>query len=418
MSNNEQTSADPVAPVAEPAPPPAHRPSRARRVVPVIVLLALIGTAVWYFFLRQPVTATNVVKVSGRIEADDSAIAAKVAGRIREITVREGDIVKAGQTIATLDDEQAKEREVQAQAAVEQAETRVRRATQQLSVINEQINQSDLTVDQARLDARGRVSQAESQVAAAESQLAQAESNYQQAQYDAEKFERLFKTGDVSERQYKQAQTTLASQLSIVRSQRKQVDAARSALTVARASLANPKIRSAQTATLREQFKQAQSDVDAANADADKARAALREVTANRTDLTVVAPFDGTITTRVVEPGEVVTAGTTLVKLVNLNAIYLRGFVPEGQIGNVKIGQPVRVFLDSDSNHPLDAEVTRIDPEATFTPENTYFQNERVKQVVGVKLAIKVPDGSAKPGMPADGEILISGEWPGPGRTE
>jgi HlyD family secretion protein len=68
------------------------------------------------------------------------------------------------------------------------------------------------------------------------------------------------------------------------------------------------------------------------------------------------------------------------------------------------------VYLDSNPNSPIDAYVSRIDPEATFTPENTYFRDERVKQVVGVKLQLKGAVGFAKPGMAADGEILTQGE--------
>ena len=111
------------------------------------------------------------------------------------------------------------------------------------------------------------------------------------------------------------------------------------------------------------------------------------------------------------EIGEVVSAGTAIITLMNPGQIYLRGFVPEGEIGRVKVGQPARVYLDSAPYEPIEAEVSRIDPEASFTPENTYFRDERVKQVVGIKLLIKSPQGNAKPGMPADGEILVSGDW-------
>jgi HlyD family secretion protein len=101
------------------------------------------------------------------------------------------------------------------------------------------------------------------------------------------------------------------------------------------------------------------------------------------------------------------------VTLVNLAEVYLRAFVPEGQIGHVRVGQPARVYLDSAPTRPLEAQVTRVDPQASFTPENTYFREDRVKQVVGVKLRLRSADGSAKPGMPADGEILVSGSaWP------
>jgi HlyD family secretion protein len=157
----------------------------------------------------------------------------------------------------------------------------------------------------------------------------------------------------------------------------------------------------------------AQRQVGAARADAERARAQLGEARANREDLRVRAPFAGTVATRTAEPGEVVTAGTPIITLVNLAEVYLRAFVPEGQIGRVRVGQPARVYLDSAPTTPIDAFVSRIDPEASFTPENTYFREERVKQVVGVKLQLRGAVGFAKPGMPADGEILVEGDqWP------
>ncbi len=127
----------------------------------------------------------------------------------------------------------------------------------------------------------------------------------------------------------------------------------------------------------------------------------------------MVAPFAGTVITRAAEPGEVIQAGTPIVTLLDLAKVYLRGFVPEGEIGRVKIGQLAHVYLDSNVTQALDAYVSRIDPQATFTPENTYFRDDRVRQVVGVKLQLKGGFGYAKPGMPSEGEVLVSGDtWP------
>jgi len=170
-------------------------------------------------------------------------------------------------------------------------------------------------------------------------------------------------------------------------------------------------------AAVQGQILQAQADIAAAQADAERARAQLVEARANRQDLRIVAPFAGTVATRTAEPGEVVMAGTPVITLVNLAEVYLRAFVPEGQIGQVRVGQPARVYLDSAPTQPIEAFVSRVDPQATFTPENTYFREDRVKQVVGVKLLLRGAVGFAKPGMPADGEILVRGtEWP-PRRT-
>src|SRR5262249_37954315 len=102
--------------------------SRLRILIPLIILLILVGLAVWYFFLRGPAVPTNLIVLSGRIETDNAAVGAKTSGRIREITVREGDRVTAGQVIAILDDDQVRAREEQARAVVTGAQTRITRA--------------------------------------------------------------------------------------------------------------------------------------------------------------------------------------------------------------------------------------------------------------------------------------------------
>src|ERR1700730_10165938 len=117
-----------------------------RKELPKILrwlLILAIGVVavflVWWFLIRQPPMPHNVIALSGRIEGDDSTIAAKTAGRIREIRVREGDVVKAGDVIAVLDEEQAVQREQQARAAVQGAETRVAHSQEQIGVLQEQL---------------------------------------------------------------------------------------------------------------------------------------------------------------------------------------------------------------------------------------------------------------------------------------
>jgi HlyD family secretion protein len=385
--------------------------NHSKKVIRAIVAVLLItGSLTWWFFLRGPNTPREVISVSGRIESDDAAVAAKTAGRIREITVREGDQVKAGQVIVTLDDEQVKARVDQAQSNVAQAEARLSRARHEVAVLQSQLEQSRLGVNQARIDAEGRVSQAQSHVAAAEASLARAEADYKQARVDAERFTTLAEQGDAPAREGEQARTAAEAHKAVVQAARKQVEAARGALLAAQANLDNPAIRAAQAAAIEQQIKQAQADILSAEAEAGRARAQLQEAVANRSDLQIVAPFDGTVATRAAEPGEVVAPGTPIMTIVNLGNVYLRAFIPEGEIGRVRAGQSARVYLDSNPKQPLEAVVARIDPQASFTPENTYYRDDRVKQVVGVKLQLTNSQGFAKPGMPADGEVLVEGD--------
>ena len=392
-----------------------------RRWLPALLFLVVLGGATylfWRIFFASAGGPENVVTLSGRIEGDSAAVAAKLSGRILEVRVREGDTVNEGDVIAVLDDAQIRAREDQARAAVTDAEARAEAARSQIAVLEEQLRQSVLLTEQARTDAQGRVRQAESEVVAAEAELARQEAAYRIAAFDRDAYTRLAATGAVAERKGVEAASTAEQQSAAVAAARRRVESARGGLLVAKASLSNPGIRASQAGANRKQIAQQQKEVASANSKIEQARAQLAEAQANRQDLSITAPFSGTVTTRTAEPGEVVSPGTTIVTVVDLSKVYLRGYVPEGEIGKVKLDQPARVYLDSNPNQPLEAYVTRIDPEATFTPENTYFRDERVKQVVGVKLQLKAGLGYAKPGMPADGEILIQGNaWPvGSGR--
>lgn len=415
-----------AAPGAMPAPRQAETPKTApsggksrrslRGLLLGVFILAVIGVGAylaWRFFFSAPGLPPSVIALSGRIEGDDSAIAPKTTGRIIEIRFREGDSVNAGDIIAVLSDEQIRAREDQARAAVSVAQAKSKAAGDQIPVLEQQLEQAQLQTQQAVEDAQGRVRQAEADLTAAQSDLAQQQAAYQIAAFDRDAYTRLAKTGAASERQATQATATAEQTQAAVTAARRRAEAAQGALTAAQANLKNPPIREAQAAMIRRQIVQQQAEVAGDEASTRQAQGQLNEAEANRQDLIVRAPFSGVIATRSAEPGEVVTSGTPVVTMIDLNKVYLRGFVPEGQIGKVKLGQPAHAYLDSNPKQAIDAYVSRIDPEATFTPENTYFQNERVKEVVGVKLQLKGAFGYAKPGMPADGEILTQGDvWP------
>jgi len=385
-----------------------------KKVAPFVAVaaLAIVGVVVWRLFF-VPSTPSSVVELTGRVEGDDSAVAAKVAGRILEIRVREGDEMKAGDVIAVLDDRQVQSRHDQAQAALTAAEARIASARAQVAVLEEQLKQTQLAFGQSENDSQGRVAQAEADLTAAEADRARQEASLKLALFDKDAYTHLVTTGAVSERQGRLSVATADQQEAAVAGAKRRVEAARGAVTTAKASLSNPGIRQSQVAAVRQQLIQQQAEIANSVASAEQARFQLAEADANRQDLTVVAPFAGTVITRAAEPGEVIQAGTPIVTLLDLAKVYLRGFVPEGDIGRVKVGQVAHVYLDSNITQALDAYVSRIDPQATFTPENTYFRDDRVRQVVGVKLQLKGGFGYAKPGMPSEGEVLVSGDtWP------
>lgn len=141
-------------------------------------------------------------------------------------------------------------------------------------------------------------------------------------------------------------------------------------------------------------------------------QALRREAEAAFSEMRITAPITGTVVTKVMEEGELALPGRTLVALIDLTRPYLRVYLPEREIGKIKLGDPARVYIDSFPNRPFEAEVTEVARKAEFTPKDVHMPDERVTLVYGVKLQIKNPQGFLKPGMPADALIKWKPEAP------
>ncbi len=329
-------------------------------VLAMLVLLVLGGCA------RTTKSAEkDSLFVSGRIDGDTVDISSKRDGKLVEIMVREGDSVEAGQLLARILSPQDVA-QVDAQKA--------------------NVTEGERKVEEAESSGPARVSIAEANLAASKADLTRWEAELQQAEADAKRYPALAESGAVAVQVADQQQTRMKIARASTEAARKQVLAAEASLDQAKAQL---------------------QQIATAKASLASSHAELRRFKANVSDLTITAPIAGTILTRSAEPGRVISAGQTILTMVDLHKLYLRGFIPEGNVGQLKVGQAAQVFLDSNPKEAIQAEVIRIDPQVMFTPENTYFKDDRVKQVMGVKLGLKGGFGYAKPGMPADGEIKL-----------
>ncbi|WP_218080758.1 HlyD family secretion protein [Anthocerotibacter panamensis] len=387
-----------------------------RLLIPLGLLLIGCVAVAWYFLNRPK---EGRLMVSGRLEGYETDLGARVPGRINAVTVREGDQVMKGEILVRLDDAEVQAQLQGANARVQAAREQARQARLQVDVLISQVRAAEIALTQSQGDTEGRLAQADSTVAQAEAQLAQAEARLLQAQAEVklarlnrERFQKLLSMGAINQQQFDQIDTALVTAQARVRAEqagvtaaRKQISASQGALVQAQTTRLNPDLRSAQRDVLRKQLVQARSQEQAAQSEVKNAESQSRQVQAQIAYLKVVSPLDGVVTARSVEPGAVVAQGKTLLTLLDLNMVYLRGFVPEGSIGQVKVGQWAQVYLDSAPTQGLSAKVIAIDPEASFTPENIYFRDDRVKQVFGVKIALESPGGFAKPGMPAEAEI-------------
>ncbi|HJV59665.1 MAG TPA: HlyD family efflux transporter periplasmic adaptor subunit [Albitalea sp.] len=355
-------------------------PSATRRrwlVVAAVVLAAAAASAAWMLLHRAPAPA-GLLQVNGRIEGDRITLAPKFAGRVIELAVREGDVVKAGQLLVRMEDRAARARLDQALAA---AETLQAQMTAQQSALGVLRGETVASVKAAQM----RVSAAQSDVRRAQAATTQDGRDHVRAK-------------DLSAQGFIGPQALERAGLALQQST-EQRDAAQAVLAQAQQALAD-----AQLGPQRVRSREAELDVTRARLK--EATAAVAEAQTALDDLTLRAPVEGTITGRFTSVGEVVNAGTPLLELVDLGQLYLKAYLPETQIGRVHRGMPAQIHVDAYPGEPFAATLRYLSARAEFTPKEVQTVDERVKLVYEVRLYVdRNPGGRLTPGQPADAMI-------------
>jgi len=223
--------------------------------------------------------------------------------------------------------------------------------------------------------AQKEVQAAEETVLMAQSYLLKSQANVEQAKKDLERYRALFQEGLVSKRDLEIAELNYIS------------------------ALAELKVNERYAA----QAKAKQSS----------ALQRLKEVEVYFRETKIYAPADGVILSRVAEEGEVVNPGQVIYNMVDLNKLYIKVYIPEPELGKVKLGQQARVYVDAYPDRYFNGTLTRVYEQAEFTPKNVETKDERVKLVFGAEVSVENPEGLLKPGMPADVVLKIDpkAEW-------
>lgn len=407
------------------APPPKSKSRRWIWLLAGTVAIAAIGSGAYWLFRPQD---NNAIAFSGRIEGYETDVSTQGSGRVVEVTVREGASVIKGELLVRLDDDELQSELIAATAQMDAAKQKEAAARLQIAVLESQLQNAQLTLQQSEGNTAGQMAEATALVGTAQAMLTQEQARVQEAlaleaeaQVDSDRFARLASLGAATQQQDDLAATALTTAQAVVQSRKAAVVAAQQAVEITRGKLTqaqtttlNPAKQSTSISGLQTQLDQGKVALLGAQAEVKTALAKQQQIQKKIDQLTINSPIDGVVTTRSVEPGTVVLPSRPLMRIVNLDQVYMRGFIPGDQIAEIRTGQPAQIYLDNDPKHqsPLSAIVSAVDATASFTPENVYFQADRVEQVFGIKLSIDEPAGFTKPGMPADAEILLrpSGE--------
>jgi HlyD family secretion protein len=340
--------------------------------------VAAAGYVLYSRNLAQHALPEGLIQANGRIEGDQITVASKIAGRIAELKVREGDSVKAGQVLAVLDDAQIRAKVAQAQAAVA-ALTAQRQAVQTaLGALRKQV-----PLEQASADTG---------IGQASALLAKAGAASTQATRDATRMDELAQRGSVPAQR---------AELAHVAAQ-----AAASDMEAARQGLLRARSLGAQAALGADRVSAKASELAAVTAQQAQAQAVLAEVESVLADLSLKAPVAGVVMMRVREPGEIIAAGSPVFDLVDMDRLYVKVYVPEVQIGKLRTGLPARIHTDAFPEQSFAATVRAISSRAEFTPKEVQTPDERVKLTYAVKLYLDSNPGHVlTPGIPADAVV-------------
>ncbi len=358
------------------AQPQKPRHERLLYVVAVLTigLAALLIVRAWpSWFASAP--PAEIVKASGRIEGREMTVAPKdIQGRVKRLYADEGETVTAGQRLADLEATQLEARAASLSASIAAIDAQIRQALMDVDLTSKN---SDASIDAAVAG----VSLAQARLTRANAVLANAT-----AEYDQERT--LFARGVTSGRDRDRAELTFRTSQADVDAAAKDLARAEADLALARASTDTIALKRQYVRTLEQSRRSAAGQ--------------LAEAEANLAERRIVAPADGTILSRTVEVGDVVSPGAPMFRLVDLNRLYVKVYVPEPEIPSLRLGDPADVSVDAFRNRRFIAHVSKIYDEAEFTPKNVETAEERLKLVFGVELSLVNTERLLKPGMPAD----------------
>lgn len=328
-----------------------------------LLLLVLLAIA---FFIWSAMTGNDHRTNDAWVNADYTLVAPKVAGYIAEVKVQDNQQVKAGDVLATLDDRDYR-------VALESAE-------------------ADLQVSQAKLlSSQAQLEQQQSAIEQSKATLAANQATAQYAGQNAERYNRLYKSGTIAADDQQKASSTQRSAAAAVRQSEAAVVSAVKEIGVLQAAV-----------------RQAQADVAAAQASVDQARL-------NLSYTRIVAPVDGMVGQRAARVGAYVSAGTRLLAVVPLQQTYITANYLETQLSDVRPGQRVNVTVDALPGKHFTGRVDSIAPAtgATFSaisPDNATGNYTKVVQRLPVKIVLDKdqPDLSQlRVGMSAIPEIDV-----------
>jgi HlyD family secretion protein len=362
-----------------------------KRIIILAILVAVVtGTALYAAWFRRD----TALQGSGTVEARNIRVGSKVGGRIDKVLVREGDSVEPGQVLITFDDREL-------QAALEQSRANAEKA--QRGYRPEEIAEARAGAAQAKADYELRKNgYRQEDIDAAKADLDRANADEVRTHLDFNRYDALAKNDVGSKQQRDTAEANWKVALAQQHSAQRKLDQLKRGYRPEEIASAEARYVQA-TATLEKLERGNRRE------DVELAKAAYAYDLARYRERQVTAPAAAVVEVLDVRPGDLIAPNTPVATLLERDQIYVRIYIPETEIGRVRLRQIAEVRVDSFPNQVFNGAVEQINQQAEFLPRNVQTREERVHQLFGVKIRIDDSSGRVRAGMSADVKLKAGG---------
>lgn len=338
---------------------------------------------------------------SGTIETREIRVGSKLGGRVTDVLALEGQQTQIGQTIVRFDIAEVEARRLQAEARIAQQQARLERLEH--GARPQEKAQASAATETARANLEAirnwprpeEIEQTRAAVAAAEADLNNAEVSFERSR-------KLYSTDDTSKQEFDAAKFRLDSARARRNAEKKRLDLLLNGSRKEDIRAAEERFRQAQEAERLVIAGPRAEEIADARAQLAEAKARLEEVKVQIAEGEVKSPANAVVEVLPVRPGDLVTPNQTIARLLEQDQIYIRVYVPEPQLGLIKVGQKAKIKVDTFTDRAFDGVIEQINSQGEFTPRNVQSRSERNHLVFGVKVRIDNREGLLKPGMAAD----------------
>ncbi|GIO07256.1 secretion protein HlyD [Brevibacillus reuszeri] len=380
-----------------------------------------VGITVLGTFLFGPgigsVTGKDSTQIAGVIEGTEVDLSFKMGGSIEQLAIADGDEVKAGQLVATLNSEELLAKKEQAEAAYHLAQVKLEQAKKGVSLTDSsssaQVDQAQAVVNSAKaqLDANKNGARAE-EIAQLKAKLSAAQTSNQIAATNLERMQKLLVEGAVPQVKVEEAKMQAdkaAAELKAADEQLKmaQSGSRREQIDASQAQLDQAKAAYDQAVAGRGQVGLKQLDVKSAEAGVQQAKGALAEIEAYLNNTKLTAPVDGIVKSVSVQKGELVAQGFTVMTIQTKADNYVKLYVNEYALANIKSGDMVKLYVPA-LKREVDAKIATIAPAADFAVKKA-TQELGDRDIRSFQVKLLVVGSELRPGLTVEWKIEGAG---------